>query len=121
MINYNLKGTDVTITDELRSYVESRLAHTDKFVGDDPTAHVDVELAHSALRDGGKYRAEFTLLSQGEVYRSEEWGTTLHEAIDIAMGELSTELRRSKKMKLKIFRHSAVRVKEFLRGWRKKV
>ncbi|MDE1925218.1 MAG: ribosome-associated translation inhibitor RaiA [Patescibacteria group bacterium] len=130
-MNYNIKGTGVSVTDELRDYIEKRLAHAGTFVGGDTTAHTDVELEYSARHDpssaeategkAGKYRAEFTAGVGGQVYRAAQWGSTLHEAINIASAELAKELRREKKQKLKIFRHSAVRVKEYLRGWRKKV
>lgn len=120
MLNYNIKGTEVQITPELRSYIEKRLEHAAKLLNGDSTAHADVELEYSMVRDGGKYRAEFTVGVGGTVYRAEDWGGTMHEAIDIAAGELARELTKNKKKNLKVFRHSAVKVKEFLRGWREK-
>ena len=120
-MNYNIKGTGVEVSDELRSYVERRLAHADKFVLGDPTAHANVELEYSAPRDGGKYCAEFNVALGGELYRAVEWGTTLHEAIDLAGGEFVKELSRDKKKRLQMFRRTAVKVKEYLRGWRTKV
>jgi ribosomal subunit interface protein len=121
-INYNIKGTGVDISDELRSHVERKLEHTAKFLGGDTTTHADVELAYDRVRDGvGKYRAEFTVSASGAIYRAEVWGSTLHEAIDVAVGELLEELSRNKKKRLDIFRHSAVKVKEYLRGWRRKM
>jgi ribosomal subunit interface protein len=120
-VNYNIKGTNMQVTDELRTYVERQLAHADKLLGGDSTAHADVELEFNALNDGGKYRAEFTVGVGGTVYRASEWGGTLHEAIDLAAGELTQELRQEKSKRLHIFRHTGVKVKEFLRGWRRKV
>lgn len=121
-MNYNLKGTNISITSELREYVEKKLTlHADKFLGGDSTAHTDVELEYQAERNGEHNRAEFTLEASGKVYRASAWGQTMHGAVDIAVGELHTELRRAKKQRLKVFRHSAVRVKEFLRGWRQKL
>jgi putative sigma-54 modulation protein len=121
-MNYNIKGTEVAITPELREYVERRLAsHVDKFLARDTTAHADVELQYEAVRDGGRYRAEFTVSAGGELYRAQEWGTAMHEAIDLAISRLSGELARNKKKRLHVLRHSAVKVKEFLRGWRTKL
>ena len=120
-MNYNIKGTGLGITDELRSYVERQLAHADKLVGDDTTAHTDVELEFSQMRDGGKYRAEYTLSCGGSVYRASEWGTTLHEAIDLAGAALVSELRQNKKKRLHVLRRTGTAVKEYLRGWRRKV
>lgn len=119
--NYNIKGTGIAVTDELRTYVESRLEHTEKFLADDPTAHVDVEIQYLEEGRSGKFRAEFTLSCGGNVYRAEHWGTTAHEAIDMASARLKEELSRNKKKRLDVFRHTAVKVKEYLRGWRRKI
>lgn len=117
-MNYNLKGTEVPVTDELRTYVERQLGHADKFLAGDPTAHADVELAYLAEGRSGKYRAEFTVSAAGQVYRAERWGSTMHEALDLAGGDLASELSRDKKKKQSMFRRTSLRVKEYLRGWR---
>lgn len=120
-MNYNVKGTELAVSDEIRGYIEKRLENADKFLREDPTAHADIECEYAPVRDGGHYRAEFNLSAAGRLYRAEAWGTTLHEAIDIATASLQHELRDFKKKKLHMLRRSAVRVKEFMRGWRRKV
>lgn len=119
-MNYAIKGTDLAITPEIRSYVEKRLGGLDKFAPD--TARVDVEVAHEALRDGPQYRAEFMYIEPGEeLARTEARGSTLHEAIDLAAGELLRTTTTRKKKNLQVFRRTAVKVKEYLRGWRDRV
>jgi putative sigma-54 modulation protein len=123
-MNYNIKGTNIAVTDELRIYAERQLAHASKLVGTDTTAHADIELEYDEHHEGapgssGKYRAEFTVSVSGTLYRASERGSTLHEAIDLAAGELLSELRQGKKKRLHTFRRAAVRVKEYLRGWRR--
>lgn len=130
-MNYNIKGSGVPVTDELRSYAERQLAHADKLLMNDPTAHADVELTYDENRDpsfaeatkgrGGKYGAEFTLTSGGEIFRAVSWGLTLHEAMDLSGAELVRELAKAKKKKHSVFRRTAVKVKEYLRGWRSEV
>jgi len=117
MLNYNIKGTGLDISDELRGYAEKKLQHAEKFLRNDPSARADIELEHQALRDGGHYRAEFTVSFSGAVYRAESWGTSCHEAIDLAAGELVNELGRNKKKRLHLLRRSAAKVKDYLRGW----
>lgn len=117
-MNYNIKGTDLTLSDEIRSYVEKKLGAADKFLGNDSTALADVELQYLEEGRSGKYRAEFTVSVGGEVHRASSWGGSLHEAIDLATGELVHELSRDKKKKLSVMRRTSVKVKEFLRGWR---
>lgn len=118
-MQYNVKGTNVQITPELRVYLESRLTrHADKFLKSGASARADVELEHAPLRDGGTYRCEFNVSASGALHRADAWGSTLHEAIDLAADELARELRRTKKRRLHSLRRGAMRIKEYLRGWR---
>ena len=117
-MNYNIKGTGISITLELREYAEKKLGSTDKFVRGNPTAHADVELEFSPLRDGGKYRAEFTVSASGALYRAESWGSTMHEAIDLAVNELVKELRRSKSKHMRLMRRGGALIKDIIRDFR---
>ena len=117
MLNYNIKSTQIPITDELRGYVEKKLAHAEKFLQGDTTAHVDVELTHQNLRHGDNYCAEFTASAAGAVYRATRWGESMHAAVDLAAGEIMTELGRDKDKRVRMMRRSASKIKEFLKGW----
>lgn len=121
-MRYNIQGTGVAITPENRAYVEKKLGSLDKFVKDLGAARVDVELKFKPLWDGQKYYAEFMLHEPGlpGPLRAEARGEGMHEAIDIASAELFRGLTQAKKKRLQIFRRSAVKVKEYLRGWRDK-
>lgn len=119
-MNYNIKGTALAVTDELRVYVERQLAHADKLIHDS-AAHADVELVFDEMRDGPKFRTEFTVECRGKVYRASDWAVSLHEAIDLAGAELVSELRKAKSKRLYMLRNGATKVKEYLRGWRKSV
>ena len=117
-MNYNLKGTGVEITLELRGYVEKKLTVADKLLHGEPPPHADVELVREPLRDGQHFRAEFTLVSGSAVYRAEEWGQNMHAAVDLALDELLHALRDAKQKRVNIFRRTAARVKDYLRGLR---
>lgn len=120
-MNYNLKGTNVTLTDEIRSHVEKKLGALDKFVKDAGHPRVDVELEYLA-GEARMYRAELMLHAPGttEPLRAEAKSPSLHEAVDTAAGELLHELNKTKKRRLHMLRHTGVKVKEYLRGWREK-
>lgn len=118
-MQHNLKGTHIDLTQEIRAYVDKKLSGLDTLLAHVPSARADVELEYLPSEEK-TYRAEFMLLGDTTL-RAEARGHGLHEAIDKAMGELFTEITRTKKKRLRILRHSAVKVKEFLRGWRKKV
>jgi putative sigma-54 modulation protein len=121
-MNYNSKGTEVTVTAEVREYLEKKLARLEKFLQNTNAARADIELQYLSA-EAKMYRVEIMLYepSLQSPLRAEARGGTLYEAIDIAAGELFTELTRTKKKRLHNLRHSAVRVKEFLRGWRDKI
>ncbi len=121
-MNYNIKGTGVVVSDELRTYVEKKLTILEKFVGERTAPRADVELEYKETGDK-KFRAEFTLHDTGlsPMPRAESSASTLHEAIDFCEAELFSELTRDKKKRRHVFRHTAVAVKEYLRGWRSKI
>lgn len=116
MLNYNVKGTGLAVTDELRAYIERKLAHAEKFLKGDSTAHINVELEHQAMRHGDRNRTECTVSIGGEVYRAESWGETVHSSIDLSFAQLQNELGRGKKKRLHVLRRSAHKVKEYLQG-----
>ncbi len=117
MLNYNIKGTGLDITGELQGYAEKKLQHAEKFLQNDPSARITIELEYRAMRDGDKYRAEFTIFASGAVYRAERWGGSMHAAIDLATGELINELGRGKKKRMHAIRRGAARIKDYVRGW----
>ncbi len=116
MVNYNIKGKELPITDELRGYVEKKLGATEKFLQGDTTAHVDVECEYSVMRDGDKYRAEFTVSASHGLYRADEWGTTMHAAVDLAIEALIKELRRNKNKHMRLVRRGGAAIKDMIRG-----
>ena len=115
-MNYNVKGTGLQITDEIRDYVEKRFVHADKLLQDDPTAHADVELEFKTSEEDKKYRAEFTLTACKQSFRAEAKGDTLHESIDVATADLTQEVTREKKKSLDIERRGSAQIKDDVRG-----
>jgi putative sigma-54 modulation protein len=118
-MNYNLKGTNVSITDEIRGHIEKKLSALDKLVKDAGDPRVDVEVEYKE-GEAKTYRAELMLYAQGvtEPLRAEAEGATLHDAVDVAASELLQELTKAKKKRIHMLRHTGARVKDFLRGWR---
>lgn len=118
-MQYNLKGTDLGITPEIREYLEKKLASLDKFVANPGAERTDVELQY-LVGEARMYRAEFTYREPGlgNSLRAEARGTTLHEAIDLAEAELFREMTRIKEKRTNVMRRSAARVKDFLKGLR---
>jgi putative sigma-54 modulation protein len=117
-MNYNLKGTGLQVTEEIRNYLEKKLSGADKFVAGDTSAHADVELEYAPLRDGPKYRAELTVSAASGLFRAESTGGSMHEAIDVAVATLERELRKTKKRRLHLVRRGGAAIKDAIRGLR---
>lgn len=118
-MHYNVVGTEVSITPELRTYVEKRLVPVDRLVSGVETARVDIELHFLRGEEGGQYRAEMTLHQVSvDPVRSEARGSQLHEAIDKCADGLARDVARTKKKRLDIVRRTAARAKDFMRGMR---
>jgi ribosomal subunit interface protein len=117
-LGYNIKGTGVSISDEVRAYIDKRLAHVSKLLADDSAALGTIELQYQTTEDRPRYRAEFTISATARMFRAEAFGDSLHEAIDIAVNELTNEVSRTKQKRLRFARRSAAAFKDFVRGLR---
>ena len=111
-MNYNIKGTDVVVTDELRTYVEKKLATLDKLAGRD-SARVDVVVAYLESEEK-QYWAEMNLHDAGEPLHAESRAATLYGAVDATASELAKELTEAKTRRKTQARHDAVKGKEML-------
>lgn len=115
-MHHNIKATELTLTPEIKEYVERKLIALEKFAGT-MELRADVELQYLA-GESRMYRSEVTVHGAERVFRAENTAASLHEAFDISMGQLGQELTRNKKKKEHLFRRGAMRAKEFVRGWR---
>jgi ribosomal subunit interface protein len=77
-MNYNLKGTDVSITDELREYVEKKLQSLDKLSGEE-SARVDIVVAYLETEEK-QYFAEMTLHDTRDPMHTESRAATLRRS-----------------------------------------
>jgi len=117
-MNYNIKGTAIQLTDEVRAYLDRKLAHAEKFMRANAAARLDVELEFIAGAAGPKYRAEYSLVLGNYAVRAEAYGASLHEAIDVAADEFAHKLSRAKDKQQHLFRRGAAKIKDYIRGWR---
>ena len=117
-MQYNIKGTNIQVTDANRSYVEKRLRALEKYFGRKSGVRADIEL-HYKKDEEKQFRAEGTLHDHGLPgdFRAEALGETLHEAIDIMTRELNLELSRDKKRLIHDKRKGALLFKNIIRGF----
>lgn len=116
----NIKATGLTLTDEIRDYLDKCLEKVEKHLQSVDDAVVSVELERTMSHDAGEvFRGELTISGAGHSIRAESTGSTLHEAIDILENHVVGELRKVKGKKMHLFRREGLRVKNWLKFGRK--
>ncbi len=109
----------VMLTDEVRAYVDVKVARIARHMSQDPVARMVIELSTTGgARTGEEYRAEMNLTMTGGMLRAESSQETLHAAIDICADELQREVRRKITKHRDLVRRGAARVKELFRYFR---
>ena len=83
-MKYDLKATNLELTDSLRAYAAEKMAKLDKYLGEVEPLNCDLEVeltTHHHLK-GEIYRAEINLNLPGELLRVEKTEKQLFKAID---------------------------------------
>ena len=115
-MNISIKTTNLSLTSEIESYADSRMAKAARLVAGDTTAKGQLELERQVSHDAGEqFRAELTLQGAGFSVRAEAVESTLHGAIDVLENQLLEELRHIKGKKETLVRRAGARMKQWLR------
>ena len=117
-MDINLSGTNLTLTDEIRDYVEKHVSKIGK-LEHDPSARLSIELERlTEHKTSDEFRAELMLHAPGLESRAESSSASLHSAIDEAIDKMQTESRKVKGKKKRMFPLEGLTFKNWLRGWR---
>ncbi len=122
-MNINIKATGITLTPDVRDYLDKKLYSIGKFINpDSDTVKAQVELGRTTRhhQTGDIFRAEINLIADGKSYRAVSEESDLLSAIDFMKDTVLTELRADKSKKIHFLRKSGQRVKEFLHGFYKR-
>jgi len=122
-----IKGTNLDVTPEIRSYIEEKIGEVAKFVSDpNDTDEARVEVARTTFhhQNGDIYRAEVNLALPGRLLRVEASRSDIYQAITEAKDELQREIKKYKDSQI-IKRRQGERLWKKIRnlsplGWRKK-
>lgn len=102
VVETNIVGRGLGITDRFRDYVEEKTAKVDTFA---PTAQVlEIKVSRHADKAGkrGGDRAELTLVGKGPLVRAEAEASDKYAAFDLAHAKLLERLRRAKERRTDI-------------------
>ena len=118
-MDVRVKATNYEITGETSRYLDERVATIEKLLGSDAdVSRCEVEVG----RDAGNMRhsdhmwfAEFLILYPGGSVRATNRAATVNAAIDDAKEEAVRQLRRERKMHMRMWRKSGATFKRLLR------
>lgn len=93
-----IQGTNMELTDPIRSYVEERLFSLQKLTQNFEPVKIDVELADESGRhkQGNHFRCEFNCEIPGKMLRATYKHEDLYAAIDFARDDLRRQIFRTK-------------------------
>jgi len=94
-----IKGTDLELTDAMRSAVDRVMDNLDKYIekfGDAVSADVELEKTTQHHHKGPFFRAEINVTIPGKLVRAEATDEDLYIAIDRMEENISRELRKEK-------------------------
>jgi len=91
-MNYTLKGTNIEITDAIRSHLDEHVAKLTKYHSGITVARFEVELTTHHHHKGKIFRSEGNVSVPGKLLRAEETHEDLYAAIDSMARTLKREL-----------------------------
>ncbi len=115
MLNLDIKGTEIELTDAISSAIEEKLASLDKYletVGTPRELRIEVGRTTQHHNKGQLYRAEANLKMPGHFIRAEETADDLYAAIDLLKDRLKREIIKATKAKIDEHREGAREAKE---------
>ena len=116
---FNLKGTDVELTSQIREYLDKRLQSVEKFLPEgDGSFTADIELGRTTRhhQTGDVFRAEINVNLGKKMFRAVSEGSDLFKAIDDMRDEIVRELSSRKEKHISILRRGGQKIKNLLRG-----
>jgi len=119
-MDVRIKTTDYEITAEVSSYLDQRIAHVEKLLGEEAEgARLEVELGRDAGRprhDENMWYAEMMVTAPGGMQvRATNRAASINAAIDDVKEEMERQVRREKQVHIRFLRKSGALAKRWMR------
>jgi len=117
-MNTNIKTTNITLTQAISDYTNTRVAKIEKFLSGDSSVICDIELAKTTdhHNKGDIFRAEIHIVGKNKnMYASAE-KTDLYTAIDLAVDDINREVISSKQKHITLVRRGGAKMKSMMKG-----
>lgn len=116
MTRITIKATNIELTQDVRDYVEKRLATLEKYLSNEELIHVEVGQG-TKHKHGDVFRAEIRFVYQGKQLYAAAEKSDIFTAVDVAQEQILRETTSLKTRLHKKFRDGAKRVKDMVRGF----
>ncbi|MDO8575107.1 MAG: ribosome-associated translation inhibitor RaiA [bacterium] len=116
-MNIAIKYTNITSTDSIKDYIESRLAFLSKFISNEDTiCHVEVGRTTDHHKQGDIFKAEVRVMVHGKEFYVTSEKVDLYSAIDDVKNVLTRDIVSSKEKHSTFIRRSGAKVKNLIKG-----
>ena len=92
MLDYNVRGENIAVTDALRDYVEKRLTKLNRYIEEKSSANVNLR----TYKSDNSGKAEVTIVLPYVVLRAEDTNPDLYAAVDALVDRLDRMVGRHK-------------------------
>lgn len=91
MFKFHIRGENITITDAIRDYAETKLSKLEKYFSEDVTVHVTAKVYPNK-----QAKAEVTIPSKEVTLRAEETSDNWYSSLDLVVDKLERQIRKHK-------------------------
>lgn len=119
-MNVRVKATNYEMTEATSNYIDERITALQKLLGSDESqsrCEVEVGVDAGGQRHGDNmYFAEFHIIYPGGSVRATNHSQSINGAIDDAREEVARQLRRERKLHIRMWRKSGAAFKRLIRA-----
>lgn len=91
MFKFHIRGENITITDAIRDYAETKLSKLEKYFSEDVTVHITAKVYPNK-----QAKAEVTIPSKEVTLRTEETSDNWYSSLDLVVDKLERQIRKHK-------------------------
>lgn len=91
MFTFHIRGENITITDAIRDYTETKLNKLEKYFSEDVTVHVTAKVYPNK-----QAKAEVTIPHKDVTLRAEETSNDWYNSLNVVVDKLERQIRKHK-------------------------
>lgn len=119
MINIHIKTTNLTLTPEIKDYLDKKMEGLEKLIDpNDTSVSCQVELGRTSNhhKSGDIFRAEINLRKDGKQFRAVSEQDTLMASMDEAKDQIIEEFKSYKSKQTTLLRRGGAVIKNMIKG-----